>query len=37
MATLIFFPAFLLILGAGGAVIDIIADLAYNFTKGEEL
>lgn len=35
MATLIFFPAFLLILGAGGAVIDILADLAYNLTKGE--
>lgn len=35
MATLIFFPAFLLILGAGGAVIDIIAGLAYNLTKGE--
>lgn len=35
MATLIFFPAFLLILGAGGAVIDIFADLTYNLTKGE--
>lgn len=35
MATLIFFPAFLLILGVGGAVIDIFACLAYNLTKGE--
>ena len=35
MAALIFFPAFLLVLGIGGSIIDIIADLAYNFTKGE--
>ena len=35
MAALIFFPAFLLVLGIGGAAVDIIADLAYNLTKGE--
>lgn len=35
MAALIFFPAFLLTLGVGGFIIDIIADLAYNLIKGE--
>lgn len=35
MATVLFLPAFLLILGIGGAVIDILDNLTYNIKKGE--